>query len=181
MNAPSAPTAYERLVSLDRLIREQGRVLPQERKRGVLWSGVSCRVGEWQVLVPLGELSEMLPPPSIRPAPGAKPWVLGISNLRGVLHPVFDLHGFLFGLNAGLGRHDRLIISNERESPVAWRVSQVFGLRHFDSDLRQAPRTSLDSTLRPHVPFEFPDLARTLPVLSLVALANSPALMEVVR
>lgn len=46
-------------------------------------------------LLPLDQAGEIFPLGAVQPVPHSQPWFLGVANLRGQLHGVVDLSGFL--------------------------------------------------------------------------------------
>lgn len=61
------------------------------------WLAVECH--GHGLLFPLQQAGEIFPLATLLPVPHAKPWFVGVANLRGGLHGVVDLAAFL-----GLGR-----------------------------------------------------------------------------
>ena len=59
------------------------------------WSGVACRIGNYHVVVPMGEVSEVVNVPALTPVPKVKGWFLGVGNLRGRLISVCRLTDYL--------------------------------------------------------------------------------------
>jgi twitching motility protein PilI len=70
----------------------------RREQRGQSWLAVECR-GQG-LLLPLEQAGEIFPPSAVMPVPHTKPWFVGVANLRGGLHGVVDLAGFL-GLPEG--------------------------------------------------------------------------------
>lgn len=75
--------------------------------RTARWLAVEC--GRHGFLFPLAGAGEIFAAGSVTPLPHTKPWFLGVANLRGALHGVFDLTMFL-GLET---------------RPVPWEQSQI--------------------------------------------------------
>lgn len=65
----------------------------RSQARSVSWLAVECSGRGF--LLPLQEAGEIFAPTTIVPVAHAKPWFLGVANLRGGLHGVVDLAGFL--------------------------------------------------------------------------------------
>ena len=65
----------------------------RSQARSISWLAVEC--GGRGFLLPLQEAGEIFAPTTIVPVAHAKPWFLGVANLRGGLHGVVDLAGFL--------------------------------------------------------------------------------------
>ena len=59
------------------------------------WSGVACRIGKHHVVVPMGEVSEVVNLPALTPIPKVKGWFKGVGNLRGRLISVCRLSEYL--------------------------------------------------------------------------------------
>lgn len=92
------------------------------------------------LLFPLEQAGEIFPPQPILALPHTRPWFCGVANLRGGLHGVVDIAGFL-GLRSGPGtaasaaprEGGRLIAMNASlRALCALRVDQLAGLRHRD-------------------------------------------------
>ena len=65
----------------------------RERPRESGWLAVECaQVG---LLLPLAQAGEIHAARQVAPVPHAKPWMLGVANLRGQLNAVVDLGQFL--------------------------------------------------------------------------------------
>jgi purine-binding chemotaxis protein CheW len=54
-----------------------------------------CRLGSERYGVPLDNLSEVMPLGNWTPVPGQPQYLLGVTNLRGEIRPVLDLHSLL--------------------------------------------------------------------------------------
>lgn len=65
----------------------------RERPREAGWLAVEC--GQVGLLLPLAHAGEIHAARPAAPVPHAKPWMLGVANLRGQLNAVVDLGQFL--------------------------------------------------------------------------------------
>ena len=74
------------------------------QERGKSWLAVECSARGF--LFPLRDAGEIFPVAPLAPVPHSHPWFLGVSNLRGHLHGVVDLGGFL-GLNGHGGPREQ--------------------------------------------------------------------------
>lgn len=95
------------------------------------WVGVAFAIGEYGFVAARTEISEVITWPGVTRVPRAKPWLLGIANVRGQLVPVTDL-----ALWAGLGesarsRTSRVIVVNHPDISAGLLVDQVIGFRRF--------------------------------------------------
>lgn len=99
-------------------------------------------------LLPLGESGEIFPWSAVAPVPHTHGWFIGVANLRGRLHGVVDLAGFLGLPSADLQRAPgRLIAFNPTlETNAALLVERLVGLRSEEQLTRV---TETDSAARP--------------------------------
>jgi len=95
------------------------------------WSGVTFRLGDTRLACNIERIQEILTPPAATPVPGAKPWILGLANVRGSLMTVIDLAWFLTGQRTALSTHSRLLSTSLQKAPVGLLIDEVFGQRHF--------------------------------------------------
>ncbi len=95
------------------------------------WVGVGFRLGTDWLLVGRHEVREvMIFPSEATRVPGVKPWVVGLTNVRGQLLPLVDLKQFL-GAGTGGGHAARVLVLNSREFPLGIIVDEVIGFRRF--------------------------------------------------
>ena len=99
------------------------------------WSGVTFSLGDTRLACNIARISEILPCPQSTPVPGAKPWIVGLANVRGELLTVIDLAHFLSGQRAAVTGRSRLLATSINRAPVGLLIDDVFGQRRFlDSD-----------------------------------------------
>jgi twitching motility protein PilI len=99
------------------------------------WSGVTFSVGDSRMACNIDRISEILPCPQATPVPGAKPWIIGLANVRGELLTVVDLCWFLTGVRTPVTVRTRLLGASLNKAPIGLMIDEVFGQRHFlDSD-----------------------------------------------
>jgi twitching motility protein PilI len=65
------------------------------RSEGVSASWLAVKAGEKNYLFPLSQSGEIFPLTPIQVVPYARPWFMGVTNLRGVLYGVVDLASFM--------------------------------------------------------------------------------------
>ena len=112
------------------------------------WSGVTFGLGESRLACDIDRIHEILPLPQATPVPGAKPWIIGLANVRGSLLTIVDLGWILTGERSPITLRSRLLAISLHKAPIGLLIDEVFGQRHFlDSD---AVRTELaeDSPLK---------------------------------
>lgn len=117
--------------------------LPEQLDAPGLWRGVGYRIGSRRLASDFDEVLEILPLPQATPVPGARPWLLGLANVRGNLLPVVDLKQFLEGERTVLHEGQRMLLVRQSGGDVAVLIDELFGQRSFnesqlDPDAAQA-------------------------------------------
>jgi len=103
------------------------------------WNGVVFSLGGFRMTCRIDRIGEILQCPPSTPVPGAKPWIIGLANVRGELLTVVDLAWYLGGKPATPGSGNRLLSASLNKAPIGLLVDEVFGQRHFlDSDATPA-------------------------------------------
>jgi twitching motility protein PilI len=105
--------------------------------------------------------------------PGAKPWMLGLSNVRGSLLPVIDLQVYLGGKAIVPSKDSRILVLRLRGLVVGLLVPSVQGMRHFNLSER-LPNARMKGALGAYVYEAFNLDGEVWPVLSMTALAADP-------
>jgi len=108
--------------------------------RGQQWLAVEC--GGRGFLLPLREAGEIFALAPILPVPYSHRWFVGVANLRGHLHGVVDLAGFLGVKSAEPGREQqsRLVGFNQAlDINCVLMVDRLSGLRS-DEELTSEPQ-----------------------------------------
>lgn len=104
------------------------------QERVASWLAVECR--GHGLLFPLQQAGEIFPLVPLLPVPHARPWFVGVANLRGGLHGVVDLAAFLgFGrteaTREGVRDPARLVVLNPSGGlNCALLVERLAGLRN---------------------------------------------------
>lgn len=140
------------------------------------WVGVALRMAGELYLVARDEAREVLgvPAPLTR-VPGARPWILGLANVRGQLLPIIDLRGFLGAGVSPVSRNSRVIVVNHRDIPAGLLVDEVLGFRRFSDAEFTADRPSTIVQCDRYVAGSFRRGSEQWPVLGLRALLEDPA------
>jgi twitching motility protein PilI len=97
------------------------------------WVGLGFNLGNQTYLAPQREIREVITVPKYSRIPNAKPWLLGIANVRGSLLPLVDLRQLIDGKATELSRSSRFMVLNSDEIPAGFLVDGVSGYRRFGS------------------------------------------------
>lgn len=101
------------------------------------WTGVGFSVLEERLVAPLGEVTEILMPPTLTRLPRVQPWVRGVANVRGRLLPVIGLAAYLGGRASASWRTQRVLVVEAEPFYCGLIVDEVFGLKHFTTEARR--------------------------------------------
>lgn len=150
------------------------------QERGKSWLAVEC--GSRGFLFPLKDAGEIFAMSPVVPVPHAHSWFLGVANLRGHLHGVVDLAGFL-GVKGSepVREQSRLVAFNPSfDINCALLVDRLAGLR---SEQQLGAATQNASGPRPaFVGERYKDGAgRVWQELNLGALASDEAFLRIVQ
>ncbi len=130
--------------------------------------------------VHLDQVAELIEIQDCTPMPGVKPWVLGVSNLRGKLLPVIDFAQFLGGQLSVAHRLQRLVVLDRQDTFVGLVVDAVNGMRYFSKESHETDVRDVHETLRPFIQgfYRADDGTATL-LLSPDALIENPLFQDV--
>jgi len=152
--------------------------LPQQEEAKDEWSGIGFGVGDYKLVAPLGQVVEILTLPDLSRVPGAKPWVMGIANVRGNLLPIIDFHNFLHGVHTPVKKKSRVLVLNHEGVFSGLLVDEVMGMRRFLAEKRRVTPDDVDLSLKPYIEHIYQYEERWL-VFSMHKLANSPLFLQV--
>ena len=169
---------FELLLALERLARDAAAGA-RDGAAAQEWIGVAFRMGGETFLVERDEAREVMGVPApITRVPGARPWIMGLANVRGQLLPVIDLKQY-FGSGATVaGRNTRVIVVNHREIPAGLVVDEVLGFRRFAEREFNAESPPTLIRCEHYLAGSFRRGSEAWPVLSLRSLIESPAFLQ---
>ena len=124
--------AFDLLVDMDRRSRERRRHAEEQQKESGHWQYIRYRVADMLFVTSIGEISEILPLTKITPVPFTKPWISGITNIRGDVYVVTDFSHFLFDKPHTMNKKNKLIVL-KGDSHSALLVDEIIGM----TDIRQ--------------------------------------------
>lgn len=112
------------------------------------WAGITFGLGDTRLACSIERITEILPCPPATPVPGAKPWIVGLANVRGELLTVIDFARYLTGARSQVRPNSRVLATTLNKAPIGLLVDEVFGQRHFlDSEATPAELPD-DSAMR---------------------------------
>ncbi len=178
MSAQDFDTPLKWLAYLEQRCLSHAHGLPQQEEGDDEWIGIGFRLGDLNLVAPLGEVAEILTPPSLSRVPRTKAWVCGIANVRGNLMPIMDLQGYLHDRPAALNRRSRILVVNHNGVYSGLVVDAVLGLRHFREDQRCDELPGDDEKIHPYLKYGFRAGAEHWGVFSMYDLAETPQFLR---
>ncbi|HUS24971.1 MAG TPA: chemotaxis protein CheW [Candidatus Binatia bacterium] len=95
------------------------------------WVGLAFRLGDRWCVAPRDDVREVIVPPPLTRVPGARPWLLGVANVRGSLLPVCDVQRLIGAEHNAMERNARVLVYNSDQVPAGFLVDEVAGYRQF--------------------------------------------------
>jgi len=178
MSGSSRQAPLEWLAQLEQQCLQYAHGLPQQEQSDDEWLGIGFRLGELQLVAPLGEVAEILTPPSLSKVPRTKVWVCGIANVRGNLMPIMDLQGYLYDRPATMNRRSRILVVNHNGVYSGLVVDAVMGLRHFREEQRCDELPGNDACIHEYMTHGFRVGNEHWGVFSMHSLAETPQFLK---
>jgi len=166
------------LEHIEQLCLRYAHGLPQQDQTDETWIGIGFRLGDLQLVAPLGEVAEILTPPPLSKVPRTKPWVCGIANVRGNLMPIMDLQAYLHERPASLNRRSRILVVNHNGVYSGLVVDAVLGLMSFRDDQRCDDLPGDDQCIHEYMTHGFKFGVEHWGVFSMHALAEAPKFLK---
>lgn len=179
MAAVMSDGPYEHLRRLDERGQAVWRDLPAQQETREEWSGIGFRIGGYQYLAGMGEVTEILQPPDMARIPHTKDWVRGMANVRGNLLPVMDLAGYLGKGDIAINSQARVLVIDQEGVVAGLLVEEVLGMRRFYQEHWRAGESGGDAAAHSYVTGVFRHEDGVWPVFSMVALARDTAFFKV--
>ncbi|MFW2176925.1 MULTISPECIES: chemotaxis protein CheW [unclassified Moraxella] len=132
------------------LLRLSDRAIKRQKGQHISgkmqWLGVAFIVNGQQLVAPLGDIAEVLAVPEITPVPLAKPWLMGIANVRGRLLPITDLGRFIGVSQAKThSLEHKLLVIDQPKVFSGLLVDEVLGIQTFNERHYEAVAMPEDS------------------------------------
>ena len=172
---------FELLKELERRSRIAASGRGQESGHQEEWVGVGFRVGRTRLVAARQEVREVLTWPGVTALPGAKPWLLGLANVRGQLLPVTDLAAFFGGEPTTIGRGTRILMVNHADIPAGLLVDEVRGFRRFVASEKAEVMPDTLPGMTPFLAGAYGNDEETWGVLGLHGLVESAVFLQASR
>lgn len=167
------------LQALETRSKETARGLPQQTEQRSLWSGISFRIGDINMIAPVTQINEILHYPSLTLVPGTLPWVKGLANIRGTLLPVMDLQHYLGQTPIKLRMQSRILVIQQDELTAGLLVDEVLGLKHFEPEERITRIKKLDPAIKTHIRGAFQQDNQIWHLFDMTTLTTDPQFYKV--
>jgi len=166
-------SAYQALTELVVKCRESARGLPAQRDSAPRWSGIGFSIMGQKFVAPMSHVAELMEVPGSTRLPGVHSWVIGLSNVRGRLLPLFDLPHFFGGVITSSKKNHRVLVLETDELYSGIVVDMAFGMQHFTSDSYGECTAILPESMEGFVDGSYRDSDDNLwPVFSMAKLAS---------
>lgn len=176
----AAENVLQVLNKLNQCFAAGSRPLPAQKNYVPLVPVISFSLLGHDWAVPLDQVAELIEIQECTSLPGVKPWVVGVSTVRGKLLPVIDFAQFLGGQLSTVQRLRRIVVLDRQDTFVGLIIDELKGMRHFSPEACETDIQALESAFRPYVSgyHRGDDGVRTL-LLSPDALIENPLFQNV--
>ncbi|MDR2871581.1 MAG: chemotaxis protein CheW [Xanthomonadaceae bacterium] len=148
--------------------------LPVRELASNIWRGIGYRIGEHRLVSTFAEVVEITVLPLVTHVPGARPWLVGIGNLRGNLFSVVDMKLFFEGVRTPMYEGQRVLIVRQQGGDVALVIDELYGQRSFTEDQEIDPAPLKQERYAPFINRAFRSEDSVWGVFSLSQLGNTP-------
>lgn len=174
VNNTSIQSPYSWLQELERRTKQRAKGLPRQQKVESLWRGIAFRLGNAYLITSINQIREILPYPNqLAKVPGAKTWIKGLANIRGLLLPVIDLNACLEGNAITINNRSRMLLINQASISAGLLVDEVLGIKHFPEHHRSIDTPCQQTWLAPFAKGIFTYEETTWIVFDMQALASN--------
>jgi twitching motility protein PilI len=151
---------FEVLSQLARQSRQSARGLPQKIEAVPRWRGLGFMSLGQRFVAPMGQITELMDVPGHTRLPGVQPWVIGLSNVRGRLLPLFDLASLMGGQISQQKKAHRVLVLETDELFSGLVVDRSLGMQHFElSQYSEQPAEQAAEHYQPYLVGGYTDSA----------------------
>lgn len=128
-------TPFEYLLSVDRKCAVHQGGLAQQESDVSFSHGLAFQLGGHKYIIPIADVSEVLAVEALTTIPRSPTWLVGISNVRGNLITLLDLHEFVFGepMQEKYNTKRMLLVKQETHH-YGLIIDSIIGMKSFDAD-----------------------------------------------
>jgi len=130
----SEQAAFQALAGLAALSRQSAKGLPAHIDIVQRWSGIGFSFMGHKFVTSMAQVTELMEVPDSNRLQGVQPWVLGLSNVRGRLLPLFDLSQYFGGHIGGQRKSHRVMVLETGGLYSGIVVDNAYGMKHFNAD-----------------------------------------------
>ena len=179
VNKELSPHPFDLLLDIDK--RAGSRVPPKvaEVARSAGMRGrLVFRLGVWNLMLAMQDMSEIIPVPRVTQVPGVKSWLMGIANLRGAVMSVVDLREFFDGKSTVPTPNSRLVVVRSGEWSYGLLVDEVIGMRYFGLEKKLPTLNAIDAKLHSYVTEAFESENQLWLALNVSGLLNASEFLD---
>jgi len=167
------PSPIKWLQDLEQRTKQRVKGLPRPPVPKI-WRGIAFRLGQTYLVTRLSEIREVIPYPNqLAKVPGAKPWIKGIANIRGLLLPVIDLNvTLLLGNSTTINNRSRMLIIKQEGIDAGLLVEEVLGIKNFLLETQDKDTPCKEAAIIPFAGGMFTDEEKTWTVFDMQALVK---------
>lgn len=175
---PSGKGAFELLLELEQSSCQSREIAEQQLLNAGQFQYVRFRVSDCFLMIKVLSISEILPLPPVTQVPFTKPWVIGVSNIRGDVIPVSDLSHFLFERGIDQNKKNKLIILKGVGFNTAILVDEVLGMLDVVQDDINTDTSAIEEQTKPYIIGTVTRDEHTYGVMDSKVLLSEPGFMK---
>lgn len=128
-------TAFEYLLSVDEKCVEHAGGVVQQQANTIFSHGLAFNIGKHQYLIPITDVEEVIAISNFTQLPRTPAFLKGITNVRGNLITLLDLHEFIFAIkSSATARTKRALLVKQKNNYFGLIVDSIIGMKSFHKD-----------------------------------------------
>jgi|GEM_PF-2614284 len=135
MTVSEDSTPFEYLQAIDRkCIAHQGGIVQQESDVSFA-HGLAFQLGSQNYIIPIADVSEVLAIKDLTKIPRSPSWLVGISNVRGNLITLLDLHEMMFSTAAKQSLESRrMLLVKQASHHYGLVIDSIIGMKSYNEE-----------------------------------------------
>ena len=135
MAASKETTPFEYLLSIDQKCVEHQGGMVQQVADAKFSHGLAFNLGPHHYMVPISEIDEVIAITNFTSIPRSQVWLKGISNIRGNLVTLLDLHSIIFDTPSKTdSQSKRALLVKAETHYYGLVVDSIIGMKSYQSD-----------------------------------------------